>query len=325
MHHEKEYSNQPQGLNRMVKDLSSISLARAIYHVVEIWGVVLVAVWSSWYLLPPNTLHGLCLYVVAVTVISARQHALMVVVHEAIHKRIARSLRMNDGLARIGAAFPVFISLSKWKFIHLFHHQFTHTDLDPDRAIYSRYPLRSTSFWALLARDICGRNVVSTLRYFLDVPFGARDFNVRFLGAERAARYEESSDMNQFVLFWIVLLGLGITTGGLSFVEVTILYWLVPYCTFTQLFFRIRGAIEHGNVPEVNNPYRQTRTYFMHPVLKFFFAPKNVNYHLEHHLYPSVPFYHLPKLHAVLARTVYGKTNAYCEPFLSGLKKLACG
>ena len=165
---------------------------------------------------------------------------------------------------------------------------------------------------------------MSTLRYFLDVPFGARDFNARFLGAERAARYEESTDMNQFVWFWVVLLGLGIITGGVYFVEVIILYWLVPYCTFTQLFFRIRGAIEHGNVPEVNNPYRQTRTYFMHPVLKFFFAPKNVNYHLEHHLYPSVPFYHLPKLHAALARTVYGKTNAYYESFLSGLKKLAC-
>ena len=27
----------------------------------------------------------------------------------------------------------------------------------------------------------------------------------------------------------------------------------------------------------------------------------NCNYHLDHHLYPAVPWYHLPKLHAVLA------------------------
>jgi len=26
-----------------------------------------------------------------------------------------------------------------------------------------------------------------------------------------------------------------------------------------------------------------------------------VNYHLEHHLYPAVPHYHLPALHRVLA------------------------
>jgi fatty acid desaturase len=29
-------------------------------------------------------------------------------------------------------------------------------------------------------------------------------------------------------------------------------------------------------------------------------APKNVNYHLEHHFYPSVPFYRLPQLHRTL-------------------------
>ena len=92
-----------------------------------------------------------------------------------------------------------------------------------------------------------------------------------------------------------------------------------------QVFFRIRGAIEHGNVPDPENAYRQTRTYFMPALLRFFFAPKQVNYHLEHHLYPSVPFYHLPRLHAVLSRAVYPAEAGYCEPFSTGLKKLIYG
>ncbi len=29
--------------------------------------------------------------------------------------------------------------------------------------------------------------------------------------------------------------------------------------------------------------------------------PHHVNYHLEHHLYPAVPHYHLPRLHRLLA------------------------
>ena len=29
--------------------------------------------------------------------------------------------------------------------------------------------------------------------------------------------------------------------------------------------------------------------------------PHHVNYHLEHHLYPAVPHYHLPQLHRLLA------------------------
>ncbi|GAG84267.1 unnamed protein product, partial [marine sediment metagenome] len=38
-----------------------------------------------------------------------------------------------------------------------------------------------------------------------------------------------------------------------------------------------------------------TRT-FIAPSYSFAFAPHNVNYHLEHHLHPTVPFYRLPEL-----------------------------
>ena len=34
----------------------------------------------------------------------------------------------------------------------------------------------------------------------------------------------------------------------------------------------------------------------MNPVLRFFYW--NMNYHIEHHLYPSVPFHALKKLHS---------------------------
>ncbi len=36
---------------------------------------------------------------------------------------------------------------------------------------------------------------------------------------------------------------------------------------------------------------------------QFFLNPHHVGYHLEHHLYPGVPHYHLPGLHAALAAT----------------------
>jgi fatty acid desaturase len=31
-------------------------------------------------------------------------------------------------------------------------------------------------------------------------------------------------------------------------------------------------------------------------------VPRNIHYHIEHHWYPSVPFYNLPALHAELMR-----------------------
>ncbi len=317
---------EPPAIRQAVKELSRISTLRAVYHLAEVWGVIGLAVWLSGWVLPPSTgVWGACVYIGAVVVIAARQHALMVLVHEAIHKRISRTGWVNDALPRVAAAFPVFISLSKWRFIHLYHHQYTHTKDDPDRAIYARYPLGSGPFLRLLARDVSGLNVISTLKYFIDLPFVTRAFNRKFLGEERAGRYRQIADMGLFSIFWAAVLSAGFVLWGWEFGKYLVLYWLVPYCTVTQVFFRIRGAIEHGNVPDPENAYQQTRTYFMPAVLRFFFAPKQVNYHLEHHLYPSVPFYNLPRLHAVLSRAIYPAESGYCEPFSAGLKKLVYG
>ncbi len=310
-------------LRRIIKTLSKPNTAVAVYHLLETWGVIALVLYGSIVLLPVATGGaGVIVYGIAVAVIASRQHALMVLTHEGIHKRLSRSVWLNDGLARYVAGFPVFISLAKWRFIHLYHHQHTQTTDDPDRAIYARYPLGGRQFFRMLLRDVCGLNVLATLKYFIDLPLVTPAFNRRFLGDARAERYQQIADMRAFAVFWLVVLAGGLILGGGHFVLLFGLYWLVPYCTVTQVFFRIRGAIEHGNVPDPRNPYRQTRTYFLHPVVGFFFAPKGVNYHLEHHLYPSVPFFNLPRLHAELRQTVYPVEAAYCETFSEGLQHL---
>ena len=313
-------------IRQTVKALSRISTLRAVYHLAEVWVVVGMAVWSSGWVVPLHVgIGGVVVYLGAVAVIAARQHALMVLVHDAIHKRVSRTVWINDTLTRVAAAFPIFISLSKWRFIHLYHHQYTHTKDDPDRAIYARYPIGSRKFWSLLLQDVCGINVVNTLKYFIDLPFVSKSFNRNFLGEARVAQYQQVADMRMFIVFWVVTLSLGFVLGRWTFCKLFVLYWLIPYCTLTQVFFRIRGAIEHGNVPDPEDPYQQTRTYFIPPILGFFFAPKHVNFHLEHHLYPSIPFYNLPRMHAALQSSVYEREAGYCEPFGGSLQKLACG
>jgi fatty acid desaturase len=41
-----------------------------------------------------------------------------------------------------------------------------------------------------------------------------------------------------------------------------------------------------------------TRTVLMNPVFNFLYM--NMNYHIEHHMFPMVPFYALPKLHDLI-------------------------
>jgi fatty acid desaturase len=72
--------------------------------------------------------------------------------------------------------------------------------------------------------------------------------------------------------------------------------WLYPLLVAGQ-FANLRGLAEHG-LTTGGNELTDTRTVTTHPTLAFMMC--NINFHLEHHLYPGIPWYNLPKLHALL-------------------------
>jgi fatty acid desaturase len=63
----------------------------------------------------------------------------------------------------------------------------------------------------------------------------------------------------------------------------------------------MRGFIcEHSAVESEEEEYGITRTTIPTLLESIFILPCNVGYHIEHHWYPSVPFYRLPDLHEQL-------------------------
>src|SRR5438445_11912 len=55
---------------------------------------------------------------------------------------------------------------------------------------------------------------------------------------------------------------------------------------------------------------------------KFLLAPHNVHYHVDHHLYPSVPYYNLPRLHAqLLAQPEYMARAHITDGYCTGLRR----
>jgi fatty acid desaturase len=99
--------------------------------------------------------------------------------------------------------------------------------------------------------------------------------------------------------FYAAALGIIAYAGAL---EGFALYWIVPMFTWLVLIMRIRSIAEHHAIDtgEGQTPYPRTRTTQATVIERIFLAPKNVNYHIEHHFFPSVPFYRLPELHALL-------------------------
>jgi fatty acid desaturase len=56
------------------------------------------------------------------------------------------------------------------------------------------------------------------------------------------------------------------------------------------------GLTQHAGLAEDVLDHRlNSRTVMMNPVFRFIYL--NMNYHVEHHMFPMVPYYRLPELH----------------------------
>ena len=64
---------------------------------------------------------------------------------------------------------------------------------------------------------------------------------------------------------------------------------------------RVRSLAEHACMARGPDPLRNTRTTRAGVLARITVAPLHVNYHLEHHLLPTVPWFRLPALGRLLA------------------------
>lgn len=85
------------------------------------------------------------------------------------------------------------------------------------------------------------------------------------------------------------------------------------------------GLLQHGGLADNVTDYRlNTRTVYMNPVSRFIYL--NMNYHVEHHMFPMVPYYALPRLHDMIKHDLPAPNpsmwHAYKEMFPVLLRQL---
>ncbi len=71
---------------------------------------------------------------------------------------------------------------------------------------------------------------------------------------------------------------------------------------------------EHACTERSPDMLRNTRTTRAGPLARATVAPLRVNYHIEHHLMPAVPYFRLPTMHRMLrARGLVGTPPGYLD------------
>jgi len=281
----------------LVQQLTRRSAWRATLAVVEdvaVLALVIAVALAYW----PNPL----MLVPAVIIIGTRQHALFVITHDAAHYLLYERRWLNDLVGRACAMIQG-LSMCTYRVIHRLHHNNLYGALDPDTALHGGYPRGRMYLVKKLAKDLSGLTAWKTYAYFLG---GAPALNTATNTALRPLddtstklRAEARSDRNLVIGFHLVLLAVFAATGYL--LQYLVL-WVLPLVTVVQAILRLRAIAEHGATTDFSSPLTAARTNLGPAWLRWLIFPHQVNYHIEHHLYASVPHYHLPRLHMEMQR-----------------------
>jgi fatty acid desaturase len=260
------------------------------------WGLVFgsMALVVAW----PNLLT----VALALLVIGARQLGFAVMMHEAAHGTLFANRKLNDWAGNWLCAFPIWTDLRPYRAYHLQHHAKNWTADDPDLNLAVKHPVTPASMRRKLWRDVSGqvgwKRVKAVLRRDLSgTGFSKerRDTEVSF-GKTAAAGSTGWENLRGVVISNAVLLLLLTAIGH----PALYLLWVVAWFTTNSLVTRLRAIAEHNMVPDRSDELRNTRTMLASWWERLLIAPNRVNYHLEHHLLMTVPFYNLPRMHRML-------------------------
>lgn len=209
--------------------------------------------------------------------------------HECGHGTAFKTRWMNDVIYHI-ACFMIMREPTVWRWSHTRHHT--------DTIIVGRDPEIA------VMRPVM---ILKVLSMFFAIPqtYGAIKSMLRHaagrLGAEEATFIPEMerSKVYQVARIWLAI-HLAVVASAIYTGSILPMLFVGPLPTMYGAWVHIiTGLTQHGGLAENVLDHRlNSRTVYMNPVLRFIYW--NMNYHIEHHMFPMVPYHALPELHREL-------------------------
>lgn len=275
------------------RELLRLSWARPLGDIAFDWASVLAAtaavVWIGPVTLP-----------IALLVVANRQRALGNILHDAGHRNLCRTRRLNDGLALLLVAPLVFASLERYRADHFRHHlQLGAVGGDPD--LMDR-PDVLPGHW---------------LRSYLRQVFTLQAWWGDFCGHLGAARVSMPGRA-YIVAWWLAAMALMLEFTGEPFTLTFIGLWLLARATVFHLITTLREMCDHFGL-RPGGILSFTRDMAVSGPCRWLIHPRNNGYHLTHHLLPAVPYYRLPQAHALFRRLPgYQAHGTVCDAYFNG-------
>ena len=266
-------------------------------------GLATYKLWGTWWAVVPYVIYS----VLYASTSDSRWH-------ETGHGTAFKTDWMNNTLYEI-ASFMVMRESTIWRWSHTRHHSDTLiVGRDPEIAVPRPPDIKAMvmAFFNLGAYPKYFQHII--MHSFGHMSAEEKTFipEVEFPKVFRKARL--------YVCIYAVVIAMAIHSRSilpLMFVGLTNLFgsWLLVTYGFTQHAGLAENVLDHR---------LNCRTVYMNPIHRFLYW--NMNYHVEHHMFPLVPFHALPKLHDVVKEdcpTPYTSLfAAWCEIIPTVLKQV---
>lgn len=282
-----------------IRDLSRIDSVKFSLAALLEFGLIAAAVWIS------ETWWNPAIYALAVLVIGSRINGLGGLMHDAAHYRAYENRALNDFIGEV-VALPTSASMAGYRNSHFAHHRELNSENDPDWT--RNVGLEEFEFPASPSNVI--KHVMQYLSGFkIKTALGGFHKNAETRDIPAAVNRAR-------MIFFAGLLAASIAFG---FWKLLLLYWVVPLATVFLAIRYIRNVAEHYAV-EHENVLNESRTVIAPFWELWLIAPWGLNYHLEHHLFPSVPCFRLGELHRLLmTRDPFPQVAHVTHGYFSGL------
>ncbi|WP_031358738.1 fatty acid desaturase [Caballeronia sordidicola] len=280
--------------------ISPPSVLRSLATIFFDWAIIIFAAWITYRI-------GACMAVLALLAIGNRQRALGNLLHEASHQILSARRKVNDWIARLLLAPPLFSDLTRYRIQHAQHHAWLGDPVrDPDYLPRAKYEQRH--WFSTYARVLCDpANWIASLLGHL---VGKRLSLAQWLA---------------ITLWWIAYEGMLDMFVGMHFAIFFLALWIAAKASVFHAITAFREMIDHYGL-ESGGIFLRTRETPSLGLLSVLIHPHHNGYHLTHHLFPRIPYHHLPRVHAQLQKvSLFRKRSIVCEAYVRGSRACVNG
>jgi fatty acid desaturase len=288
-----------------LKSLMQRSNLKGLWAILSCWAIIITSmVIFSWAKSLP-TQFSIPIMILAIVIIAGRQLGLSILMHEASHRALFKTTWLNDTFSDWLCGRPIFVEVEKYRKHHMVHHRETGTLEDIDYSLVKNFPTTRMSLLRKFSRDTLGITGIKSIIGLTLMNAGILKWTVAN-NIERLPQNNRSKIIiiNTFIKnSWPTLTinsGIFLVTYLAGTPEM-FLAWVLAYISPYQLFIRIRSIAEHAMTKQTPNMLENTRSTNAGWIARALVAPFNVNFHIEHHIMPTLSFWQLPKLHKLLS------------------------